>query len=182
MAAGDVPTWLRRRTHQRVRTGSMYPTFPKGDGKDPKALSKQIVGTPGMFRYPNGIVLFGNRYFHHVLARGDIVVAENDVIRDISKTLRQVRRCRQTRHRHPRGYHPNPRRHRHPQRSTAKALYRPRAIDVWRHISARLSTTHHSSAQIFSWATIGKEAATRARTSGWWTKQISAGLSPQKPN
>ena len=92
MAAGDVPTWLRRRTHQRVRTGSMYPTFPKGDGKDPKALSKQIVGTPGMFRYPNGIVLFGNRYFHHVLARGDIVVAENDVIRDISKTLRQVRR------------------------------------------------------------------------------------------
>lgn len=68
-------------------TGSMYPTFPKGEGKDPKALSKQIVGTPGMFRYPNGILLFGKRYFHHVISRGDIVVAENNVIREISKKL-----------------------------------------------------------------------------------------------
>ena len=68
-------------------TGSMYPTFPKGEGKDPKELSKQVVGTPGMFRYPNGIVLFGKRYFHHTLGRGDIVVVDNETIKEITKKL-----------------------------------------------------------------------------------------------
>lgn len=61
-------------------TGSMYPTFPKGEGKDPKALSKQIVGTPGMLPYPNGIALWSKRYFGHTLDHGDIVVIENDKI------------------------------------------------------------------------------------------------------
>lgn len=63
-------------------TGSMYPTFPKGEGDDKLALSKQVVGTPGMFRYPNGLVAFGKRYFGYELGRGDIVVAENNEIRE----------------------------------------------------------------------------------------------------
>lgn len=68
-------------------TGSMYPTFPKGEGKDPVALSKQIVGTPGMFRYPNGLVIAGNRFFAYTLNRGDIVVAQNPAIAERTKAM-----------------------------------------------------------------------------------------------
>ncbi len=68
-------------------TGSMYPTFPKGVGQDQKALSKQIVSTPGMFRYPNGIVLFGKRYFNDVIGHGDIVVVENKKIDALTEQL-----------------------------------------------------------------------------------------------
>lgn len=63
-------------------TGSMYPTFPKGEGKDQIALSKQVVGTPGMFRYPNGLLIIGKRFFGYQIGRGDIVVVENDQIRE----------------------------------------------------------------------------------------------------
>jgi len=63
-------------------TGSMYPTFPKGEGKDPIALSKQVVGTPGMFRYPNGLLIMGKRFFGYQIGRGDIVVVENEQIRE----------------------------------------------------------------------------------------------------
>lgn len=68
-------------------TGSMFPTFPKGDGKDPKELAKQIVGTPGMMRYPNGLVIAGRRYFGYKIGRGDIVVIENDKIREMTKNM-----------------------------------------------------------------------------------------------
>lgn len=68
-------------------TGSMYPTFPKGTGQNQKALSKQIVSTPGMFRYPNGIVLFGHRYFNSVINHGDIVVVENKKIDTLTQQL-----------------------------------------------------------------------------------------------
>ncbi len=68
-------------------TGSMSPTFPKGDGKDPKELAKQIVGTPGMIRYPNGLVIAGKRYFGYQIGRGDIVVVENDKIREMTKNM-----------------------------------------------------------------------------------------------
>lgn len=68
-------------------TGSMYPTFPKGTGTDRKNLAKQVVGTPGMFRYPNGIVVFGKRFFQHIIGRGDIVVAENETIRKTNDRL-----------------------------------------------------------------------------------------------
>lgn len=64
-----------------VGTGSMYPTFPKGEGKDPKELADQIVGTQGMFKYPNGLPLFGKRYFGHTLGRGDIITVEDDKTR-----------------------------------------------------------------------------------------------------
>lgn len=68
-------------------TGSMFPTFPKGEGKDPKELAKQIVGTPGMMRYPNGLVIAGKRYFSYEIGRGDIVVIENDKIREMTKNM-----------------------------------------------------------------------------------------------
>ncbi|MDH7476083.1 MAG: signal peptidase I [Microgenomates group bacterium] len=68
-------------------TGSMYPTFPKGKGKDPKELAKQIVSSPGMIRYPNGIVVFGKRIFNYEIGRGDIVVVENEKIRKITKEI-----------------------------------------------------------------------------------------------
>jgi hypothetical protein len=57
-------------------TGSMFPTFPKGEGKDPKELAKQIVGTPGMIPYPNGLVIAGRRYFGYEIGSGDIVVSK----------------------------------------------------------------------------------------------------------
>lgn len=68
-------------------TGSMAPTFPKGEGTDPKELSKQIVGTPGMTPYPNGLVIAGKRYFGYQIGRGDIVVVENDLIREMTKSI-----------------------------------------------------------------------------------------------
>ncbi len=66
-------------------TGSMYPTFPKGEGKNPKTLSKQVVGTPGMLPYPNGVVFLGKRYFNHEIQRGDIVVVDNALIKAMTK-------------------------------------------------------------------------------------------------
>jgi len=68
-------------------TGSMYPTFPKGVGKDAKELSRQIVGTPGMIPYPNGLYIFGKRFFSYQLGRGDIVVIENEKIRKITEEV-----------------------------------------------------------------------------------------------
>lgn len=68
-------------------TGSMYPTFPKGIGTDPKTLAKQTVGMPGMIPYPNGIYLFGKRFFNYQIGRGDIVVIENEKIREMTKAI-----------------------------------------------------------------------------------------------
>jgi len=68
-------------------TGSMEPTLPKGIGTDPVELSKQIVIKIHMTPYPNGIVLFGNRYFGYTIQRRDIVVVENSGIDALSKKL-----------------------------------------------------------------------------------------------
>lgn len=65
-------------------TGSMFPTFPKGQGKDPKELSRQTVATQGMFRYPNGLLIAGKRLFSYQIGRGDIVVFENDKTKEIT--------------------------------------------------------------------------------------------------
>lgn len=64
-----------------VGTGSMHPTFPKGDGKDPKELAKQVVGRQNMFNYPNGFVFSGKRYFGHTITRGDIITVEDEKTR-----------------------------------------------------------------------------------------------------
>lgn len=68
-------------------TGSMYPTFPKGQGKTPKKLSDEIVDTPGMLPYPNGIVIGGKRFFGHQISRGDIVLVKNEKTMDLTKKL-----------------------------------------------------------------------------------------------
>jgi len=68
-------------------TGSMYPTFPKGEGRNPEELSKQIIATPGMLPYPNGLVLFGKRLFGHELGRGDIVLVDNEKTRELTEKM-----------------------------------------------------------------------------------------------
>ena len=72
---------LTERTINIVGTGSMYPTWPKGDGTDSKELVKQIVATSGMLPYPNGLVLFNKRILGYQLGRGDIVAVEDDKTR-----------------------------------------------------------------------------------------------------
>lgn len=68
-------------------TGSMYPTYPKGKGKTPKELSKEIVSSSGMFPYPNGLVIANKRFFGHQIARGDIVVFINKKTKESTKKL-----------------------------------------------------------------------------------------------
>ncbi|HRR94797.1 MAG TPA: signal peptidase I [Candidatus Paceibacterota bacterium] len=66
-------------------TGSMYPTWEKGTkGKSNKELAKEIVSTAGFLPYPNGIVIGGKRFLGHTLGRGDIIVWENDVTRELT--------------------------------------------------------------------------------------------------
>lgn len=68
-------------------TGSMYPTFPKSKERDRVKRYQDIVGTYDFSPYPNGLMLFGKRYFNFHLKRGDIVIAENKSIYDYSKEL-----------------------------------------------------------------------------------------------
>lgn len=68
-----------------VGTGSMYPTWPKGaKEKSPKELAKEVVGTAGFLKYPNGIVIAGNRILGHKIGRGDIITWENDATRELT--------------------------------------------------------------------------------------------------
>lgn len=66
-------------------TGSMYPTFPKGLGKTLKEQTKELVGTPGMMRYPSGFSLFGQKFFSYDIGRGDIVSFYNAKTVEITK-------------------------------------------------------------------------------------------------
>lgn len=50
-------------------------------------MAKEVVGTPGMFRYPNGLLLLNKRYFNHTVERGDIVIVENELINEVTKKL-----------------------------------------------------------------------------------------------
>lgn len=68
-------------------TGSMYPTFPKSNSKNRAIQSQEVAGRYSMFPYPNGLVLFGKRYFNYQLQRGDIIVAENEQIRKENELL-----------------------------------------------------------------------------------------------
>lgn len=68
-------------------TGSMYPTFAKGESKSPQEQSKEVVGTPGMLPYPNGLIILGKRIFGHQIGRGDIVVVENQKIDEMTKQI-----------------------------------------------------------------------------------------------
>ncbi len=66
-------------------TGSMYPTFPKGSKQNPKEQYDEIVGTYKAAPYPNGLVIFGKRYFDYEIQRGDIVTFYNQKTAEISE-------------------------------------------------------------------------------------------------
>lgn len=66
-------------------TGSMYPTFPKGDGKTDKENAMQAVATVTFLRYPGGVEVFGKRYFNHILERGDIIAFQNKMTEETTK-------------------------------------------------------------------------------------------------
>lgn len=66
-------------------TGSMYPTFPKGEGDDDIQRSTEVVAWPKMRRYPTGITVLGRTLFSHTLSYGDIVEFENNKTRELSK-------------------------------------------------------------------------------------------------
>jgi signal peptidase I len=65
-------------------TGSMYPTFPKGEGTESASLSRQIVSAPLMKRFPRGISIGSFHLFNYSLQRNDIVSFENDRTRQIT--------------------------------------------------------------------------------------------------
>src|SRR5680860_1337939 len=75
-------------TEDQIRisgTGSMYPTFPKGQEKEPKEQAKEIVETPGMMRYPSGFGLFVKNFLSYSIGRGDIVLFSNDQTKKITE-------------------------------------------------------------------------------------------------
>ncbi|MCL4338737.1 signal peptidase I [Patescibacteria group bacterium] len=66
-------------------TGSMYPTFPKGNGKTDVVRAQETVAWPKMRIYPSGINIFGFHFFSYKLQHGDIVEFENKKTDQISK-------------------------------------------------------------------------------------------------
>lgn len=64
-------------TESIVGTGSMYPTFPKGNKLTPKEQYQETVANANFINYPSGIVIFGKRYFGRELKRGDIITFQN---------------------------------------------------------------------------------------------------------
>ena len=71
---------------QITGTGSMYPTYPKGEAETLEDQSGEIVAEPLMLIYPNGINLFDRSFFRHELQRGDIVsFINNNTVRITSK-------------------------------------------------------------------------------------------------
>lgn len=65
-------------------TGSMFPTFPKRDDLSREEQRNVTVATPGMIRYPNGIVINGFRILGHEISRGDIVAFDNEKTYEIT--------------------------------------------------------------------------------------------------
>lgn len=72
-------------------TGSMYPTFPKGNSKTVEEQAKELVANPGMVHYPNGLVLNGKRYFGYTIQRKDIVSFANDLTYSITEKAHGTR-------------------------------------------------------------------------------------------
>jgi len=68
-------------------TGSMYPTFPKGEGKTVDEQSKEIVSTPGMIRYPRGTSIGSFDLLTYDIKRGDIVSFKNDITDSLTQEL-----------------------------------------------------------------------------------------------
>lgn len=59
-------------------TGSMYPTFPKGEGNSDTIRASEVVAAPQMKVYPNGFEFFGIKLLKNPLKQGDIVEFENE--------------------------------------------------------------------------------------------------------
>ena len=66
-------------------TGSMYPTFPKGEGKTDLVRASEIVAWPQMRRFSSDFKLFGLNLFSYNLQEGDIVQFENEETKKISQ-------------------------------------------------------------------------------------------------
>lgn len=75
--AGYIPAYMAGliATPIPMAGDSMYPTLPKGSS------------TADMKPYPNGIKISNINLFSHTISRGDIVVAENEKIRKLTKKL-----------------------------------------------------------------------------------------------
>ena len=58
-------------------TGSMFPTFPKGEGVTYQEQSNEVVEIPVFRAYPGGFSLLGHEYLKHKLSHGDIVSFRN---------------------------------------------------------------------------------------------------------
>lgn len=68
-------------------TGSMFPTFPKGEGKTVEEQSKEIVSTPGMIRYPRGTTIGQFDLLTYDIVRGDIVSFKNAATDTLTQEL-----------------------------------------------------------------------------------------------
>ncbi len=66
-------------------TGSMYPTFPKGQGKTREEQIRETVGAPGMMRYPRGFEALGRRFLSYEISRGDIALFFNEKTKEITE-------------------------------------------------------------------------------------------------
>lgn len=66
-------------------TGSMYPTFPKGEGSTDIMRAQEVVAWPKMKRFPAGINIAGVNLFSYKLSHGDIVDIENEKTSQISQ-------------------------------------------------------------------------------------------------
>lgn len=66
-------------------TGSMYPTFPKGESDNDIVNAKEIVAWPKMRNYPSGFSILGKKLFGYELSHGDIVEFDNEKTRTVSK-------------------------------------------------------------------------------------------------
>lgn len=65
-------------------TGSMYPTFPKGEGTSDIVRAQKTVAWPKMRRYPGGIHILSKYLFGYTIGRGDIVSFSNAKTKDIT--------------------------------------------------------------------------------------------------
>uniref|UniRef100_A0A7C4M5R3 Signal peptidase I n=1 Tax=candidate division CPR3 bacterium TaxID=2268181 RepID=A0A7C4M5R3_UNCC3 len=65
-------------------TGSMYPTFPKGQSNDEKINAKEEVASILMRVFPGGIKIFNYHLFPYKLKHGDIVEFSNKKTKEIS--------------------------------------------------------------------------------------------------
>lgn len=66
-------------------TGSMYPTFPKGETKTPEEQAHEVVSVPGMQRYPSGVTVLGRQLWGYSIGRGDIISFINDKTKEITR-------------------------------------------------------------------------------------------------